>query len=184
LHFDDSKMWRRLGIAAALAALAACQPGGLDGVPGDADAAPPDAAPPPPDAFQAPDALIQDCENALPNNIAGHHGPPQYETCLNGCHDGVIGPKYTLAGTMFTSETSTVPVDGAAITIIDATGKRIVLRTAQNGNFWSQDTMTFPVTVWASACPTVQPMVMKVTSGDVSCNRSTCHDNNFRVHLP
>ena len=97
----------------------------------------------------------------------GHHNPGQ--NCLNGCHNH----GFTLAGTMTTTATSTTPLVGASITVKDANGKTFDMVTQANGNFYTKTAVAFPVTVIASACPSVHQMNASVTNG--GCNRTGCH---------
>jgi hypothetical protein len=103
--------------------------------------------------------------------------------CL-GCHTGQsAAPRWTLAGTLFDSRQGTAPLPGATISIVDAAGVELTLVTASNGNFYTQQPLTFPVTVSASKCPDTKAMTGKPGSGD--CN--SCHTANAsqgRIHLP
>lgn len=79
------------------------------------------------------------------------------------------------------------PVVGAAITFIDATGATGDMRSGTNGNFWWTLPVTFPVTLIASACPTIDRMSATITSNEGGCNRTGCHTASGgagRVHLP
>jgi hypothetical protein len=97
---------------------------------------------------------------------------------------GGEGPTFTLGGTVYDGVTSTTPVVGATVRVVDAAGNAIPLVTAQNGNFWTTAQITFPVTVSASRCPDVKPMVSPVTQAGGDCNMAGCHTSSFRVHLP
>jgi len=106
------------------------------------------------------------------------------QACL-GCHSGAnpsAGINMTLAGTMYTSATSTTPVVGATIKVTGANGTTITMVTGSNGDFYSTAAITFPATVVASKCPDTQTMPAQLTSG--SCNQSGCHTSGMRIHLP
>jgi hypothetical protein len=118
-----------------------------------------------------PDAssTVFQCRDKQPLTAVGdgHHHPG--ENCLNGCHNH----GFTLAGTMTTTATSTTALVGASITVKDANGKTFDMVTQANGNFYTTTSVTFPVTVIASACPSIRPMSSSVTAG--GCNRTGCH---------
>jgi hypothetical protein len=113
----------------------------------------------------------------------GNHNPG---TACMTCHAaGGDGPTWVLAGTAFTSAAGTAPMVGATIVVLDANGTRFELPTATNGNFWTQQTIAFPVTVEASQCPDSLAMVAQSASGD--CNSAGCHSvgsSSGRIHLP
>jgi hypothetical protein len=125
----------------------------------------PDAAVAQPDA---PTGGFQ-CRDKQPLTAVGdgHHHPG--ENCLNSCHNH----GFTLAGTMTTTATSTSPLVGASITVKDANGKTFDMVTQANGNFYTSTSVTFPVTVIASACPSIHAMGSSVTAG--GCNKTGCH---------
>ena len=57
------------------------------------------------------------CTKIVANPLTdGHHNPGQ--DCLNSCHNH----GFTLAGTLYTSGTGSTPINGATITVVDATG--------------------------------------------------------------
>jgi len=71
-------------------------------------------------------------------------------------------------------------VVGANLELTDAKGQQITLHTADNGNFYTTQAVTFPHTVRASKCPDSAEMPGSAPVG--SCN--TCHDATMRIHLP
>jgi hypothetical protein len=146
-----------------------------------ADAAPPDAEPLPDAAPPPPDAPppLPACDEPVNVQQSGHHFPGQ--DCTGLCHDGMAGPDWTVAGTLYTKAIGGVPIAGATITVKDANGKIVKMVSAQNGNFWTAAILEFPVTTWASECPDLIMMEAKTGGG---CNANNCHDNNFRVYLP
>ncbi|HTM22350.1 MAG TPA: hypothetical protein VL172_17640 [Kofleriaceae bacterium] len=118
---------------------------------------------------------------AAPNG-SGHHNAGQ--DCMN-CHAaGGEGPLFTLGGTLFSSVGGTAPVAGATITVHPATGADLALITASNGNFWSTQALTFPLTVGANGCPSVRTMPNPVAADGAGCNGAGCHDAGSRIHLP
>lgn len=172
----------------SMLALAACEvgditaraPGTADAqVPGAPDGAPsvgPDAAP-----GSGGDASTLACKDPVATQATGEHNPGT--TCMS-CHGAGGGaPRFTMGGTLYATATGGAPVVGATITMIDATGATIDVVSAKNGNFWAVQAVTYPVTVYASSCPNVQPMIAKSATGD--CN--SCHTSGVgpgTVHLP
>lgn len=108
---------------------------------------------------------------------SGHHNPG--EGCL-GCHQGGNAPRWTLAGTLYTKASGGATLSGATIEAVDAQGQVIRIVTSTNGNFYTGQAITFPVTVRASACPSSVAMVDPPNDGN--CN--SCHDAAMRIHLP
>jgi hypothetical protein len=135
-----------------------------------------------------PDAAgTEDCEPPVATAKDGHHNPGL--TCNTpGCHKvgatGAAAPPYTIGGTLYNDLEGTEPVGGATIIVLDAAGTEYKLVTSTNGNFWSIEPMTFPVTVSASRCPDTLPMVSPVTEAGGSCNQVSCHAGPMRVYLP
>jgi hypothetical protein len=144
----------------------------------DASIAQPDAAAPLPDASVAPDAGSS-CTPAVATADTGFHNPGL--DCTN-CHNGAVATLWTLSGTLYDGVAGANPVAGATIHVLDATGRRIDLITALNGNFYTSQAVAYPVTVSASLCPSTVPMIESVASGAPSCNG--CHGSGFRVHVP
>lgn len=115
-----------------------------------------------------------DCADPVEATSDGHH----YEglACL-GCHTGAGAPEFSLAGTLYADPDGTTPLDGFNVSFVDADGSRIDVVTSLNGNFYSADPITFPVTAFVSACPDVVPMPILLTLGD--CNG--CHVAGDRI---
>jgi hypothetical protein len=108
------------------------------------------------------------CKNVVsPAPTLGRHNPGK--SCFQSCHNH----GFTLAGTMTTTTTSTTPFVGASITVKDANGQTFDMVTQANGNFYTKTAVAFPVTVIASACPSIRPMGSNVTAG--GCNKTGCH---------
>jgi hypothetical protein len=127
------------------------------------------------------------CVNQVTSNIGdGHHNPGQ--DCMNGCHDH----GFTVAGTLFTSGTSTTAITGATITVVDQQGQTVTMVSQANGNFYSTTAVGFPLTVKAvSECPNIQSMPGTVSpetgsTTTVGCNSSSCHQPGQQgyIHLP
>jgi hypothetical protein len=131
------------------------------------DAGMPDAGAPPPPA------------TCIPSGTAGsgHHNPGM--DCMS-CHASVPGFQWTVAGTLFGAVSGGTAVSGATIEITDASGAKIDLVTADNGNFFTTQPVVFPLHVRASRCPADISMSSAVDQG--SCN--SCHGSAFRIHLP
>lgn len=122
-----------------------------------------------------PDATA--CINGVASPGDGHHNPGQ--DCL-GCHQNLVATKkWTVAGTLFASLSSSTPLRGATLEVIDANGTVLRLPTYDNGNFYTATPVVFPVTVRASDCPTGISMVGAAPQG--SCN--TCHGAGSHIHL-
>jgi hypothetical protein len=126
-------------------------------------------------------AAIFHCRDLVTTGLDnGHHRPG--EDCQSGCHDH----GFSLSGTLYSSASGGQPVVGAAITFIDATGYTGDMRSGTNGNFWWSLPVTFPVTLIASSCPTIDKMTATVPSNQGGCNGTGCHSAGGgagRVHL-
>lgn len=124
-------------------------------------------------AFKCRDPITTGLDN-------GHHNVGQ--DCQNGCHNH----GFYMSGTLYAAAGGGATVSGASITFVDAAGYTGDMHTSLNGNFWWSLPVTFPVTITASRCPDVKPMVMQVTEANAGCNKSGCHTNGGagRIHLP
>ena len=120
------------------------------------------------------------CRNQVNRVGSGNHHPG--EDCQGSCHNH----GFTLGGTMFSAANSTTPVVGATITIVDHAGKTFDIVSQANGNFYTSQPLAFPVTVTASECPSVSPMITQVTATMDGCNKGGCHviGAQGRIHLP
>lgn len=134
----------------------------------------------PADAGVASDAVGFACRNKVASVGSGHHNPGQ--DCQGSCHNH----GFTLGGTIYAAANTTTPLSGASITLTDAGGKSFDLVSQANGNFYTSQAIKFPVTVIASACPSVAPMVTQVTAAMDGCNQGGCHVTGAqgRIHLP
>lgn len=159
--------------------------GDMKPTPGDgglADGAPlppVDGAPIPPSdaATLPPDA--EACAPPAATVPSGVHNPGA--ACAT-CHDGSLAPLWTVSGTLYTDLAGSAPVPGATIHVTDATGQALDLVTADNGNFWTTQAVTPPLTVAASRCPQTARMISPATTGN--CNAAGCHDAGRRITLP
>jgi hypothetical protein len=133
-----------------------------------------------PDAGAGTDAAGFACRNKVASVGSGHHHPG--EDCQGSCHNH----GFTLGGTLFVAPGSATPLVGATVTVLDAAGKTIDVVSQANGNFYTAQAIAFPVTVTASECPSVAPMVTKVTATMDGCNKSGCHVAGAQgvIHLP
>ncbi len=103
------------------------------------------------------------------------------ENC-QGCHGGT-GPLYlgerrrhgrewTIAGTVYDPANPALGVEGAQVKISDAKGFSFSLRTNQAGNFYSRETVAFPLQACIERNGRTTCQQSPVTSG--SCN--ACHN--------
>jgi hypothetical protein len=116
------------------------------------------------------------CKNAATPSSNGHHNPGQ--DCLNGCHNH----GFTLAGTLYDAAGATA-LPGGSITVKDANGATFDMVAQQNGNFYTSKSIAFPITVYASSCPTSTPMTAAITTGNGGCNKSGCHASGGQGHV-
>jgi hypothetical protein len=126
------------------------------------------------------DAVGFTCRNQVARVGSGQHNAGQ--DCQGSCHNH----GFTLAGTIYAAANTTTALSGASITITDAGGKSFDVVSQANGNFYTSQAIKFPVTVTASACPSVAPMVTQVTATMDGCNKGGCHVTGAqgRIHLP
>jgi hypothetical protein len=164
----------------------ALPPGADGGGPAPSDAAPPpkvDGSAPAVDAGAKDAAAPVDagaCINGVASPGSGHHDPGQ--DCKS-CHDNLgANRKWTVAGTLYAGVNSNTPVVGATIEVVDATNKVLQLVTYSNGNFYTLQSVTYPLKVRATKCPSNVPMNGSVANG--SCNAGGCHEAGNRIHLP
>jgi len=119
-----------------------------------------------------------DCIPEAAANGTGEHNPGT--ACLQ-CHGAGQGPSFTLAGTVYDGLTSDVPRAGVTVLLTDADGVEISMTTSDNGNFWTNQPIAFPVTTSTSSCPTTNPMITAVQSAGADCNSAGCHTAGFRI---
>jgi len=122
-----------------------------------------------------------DCDQPVTSGLAsGEHNAGR--NCLD-CHDGNHGaPHWTAAGTIYTAATGGAALPGATLHLTDDTGNEIILVSAANGNFWTTESITFPLHARASSCPSTRQMGGAIPDG--GCNQSGCHDSARRIALP
>jgi hypothetical protein len=134
-----------------------------------------------------PDALVADpnCEPAGTSPGNGMHNAGR--NCITaGCHDGNSRPpKWTIAGTLYSDRAGSGIIPGATMVFTDANGTEVKIITADNGNFYTGQAITFPVTAKASLCPNSITDPMMITEADAACNATGCHDiGGRRIFLP
>jgi hypothetical protein len=168
-------MHRLAALSFALSSLSACVVGDPDPGQQRPVGTDPDAGG---DPVSEPDAGWDDCAppaTVLPN---GNHNAGQ--ACLD-CHNGTgQAPRWTVAGTLYTTIQGASPAAGATIFVTDASGAELELITASNGNFYTSTPVQFPLTVAASKCPDTRQMTGRPQLGN--CN--SCHGQGMRIHLP
>jgi hypothetical protein len=119
------------------------------------------------------------CINQQASPGDGHHNPGA--DCMNGCHNH----GFTLAGTLYNSVNGGTAVIGATIVVKDANNQTVKMVSMNNGNFYTSTQVAFPLTVLATSCPNLTPMVAQVAGpGPAGCNKTGCHTSGNRIHLP
>lgn len=78
---------------------------------------------------------------------------------------------WSIAGTAFTDIDGTGPLQGAVIRVTDATGAEISLNSNRAGNFYTERTITFPITATITSGGQTREMSQEVETG--ACN--SCH---------
>jgi hypothetical protein len=100
---------------------------------------------------------------------------------MNGCHNH----GFTIAGTVFSSASGSTAVTGATIRVVDANNQTVDIVSQLNGNFYTSTPVTFPLTVLATSCPTVDHMTATVAgTSTIGCNKSGCHTSGNWIHIP
>jgi hypothetical protein len=132
------------------------------------------------------DGNTADCDPAVTEGLPAAHHNPGLACATAGCHAEPVGlnaPAYTAAGTVYVDVGGSAPVSGATVRLIDANDTEVVIVTASDGNFWTEQALVFPINAQASRCPDNVAMVSQITAGPVSCNASGCH-GVMRLHVP
>jgi hypothetical protein len=52
-----------------------------------------------------------------------------------------------------------------------------------NGNFYTSQAIAFPISVYASECPTSTPMTATIATGNGGCNKLGCHATGAQGHI-
>jgi hypothetical protein len=114
--------------------------------------------------------LLTGCESEEDASCGGDGSTmcPGYD-CLD-CHGS-----FKVAGTVFSAADSTATVSGVTVTIGQATGPDVILTSNSAGNFYTTQTLTFPLTVTVGA----ETMMGPITTGNGGCN--TCHSSGNRI---
>ncbi len=110
-------------------------------------------------------------EGCGPNSCSGEGGSMLPGANCLGCHTGGEQGKFTAAGTVFTDSNGSGKSSGAIVTITDASGRSITLTTNSVGNFYTTQSLTFPITAEVEQGGFTSAMSSEVTTG--ACN--TCH---------
>lgn len=113
-----------------------------------------------------PDAVVAACKPANILHGDGHHNAGM--DCMSSCHNH----GFSLAGTLYLADGVT-PASNATVTVVDKNGFSQDIIASTNGNFFSYLPVTYPVTIQASMCPSIQVMITPATTG--GCNSSACH---------
>jgi hypothetical protein len=122
-----------------------------------------------------------------PIQAAATYSHNQGLDCLS-CHQNQnlnIAAQYrwNIAGTLWMDPYGVSPRAGATVQVVDATGLAVKMVTDSNGNFYSSQAVTMPLSALASACPGPnQKMNQNVVAG--SCNGMGCHDATHPMVLP
>jgi hypothetical protein len=106
------------------------------------------------------------CVNGQSGYGDGHHNTGR--SCFQSCHNH----GFTLAGSIYQSATALIPFAGANIEVTDSNGTVTNLLVQQNGNFYTSAAISFPVTIYASDCPSAAKMTALATN---DCNAGNCH---------
>lgn len=130
--------------------------------------------------------------DALGGEAAGVAPGPRHragQPCL-ACHDG-RGPgnsNFSIAGTIYATRSGAAALDGAQVTVQDATGAQRVLRTNDVGNFYIETkewSPTFPLFVRLDFNGKKKIMQTRI---DLTASCGFCHagprPNGDPVHMP
>jgi hypothetical protein len=177
----------RILVATAFALTASCLPGVTSNKGGGDDQTPVDASTKAIDGGSGgphwTDAALHDGAMVACVEPQTGYGNGQHNTgkdCLGSCHNH----GFTVAGTVYESATDNTGYAGATVTIVDKNGTSIPLVVQANGNFYTTESVAFPVTVTASNCPYAASMTAAASTG--ACN--SCHAQSGgtagQIHLP
>jgi hypothetical protein len=130
-------------------------------------------------AAAACDPVNDNAVDALGGEASGVGKGPLHrpgQPCLL-CHDGALGnpPRFTVAGTIFQTDSSRTPASDATVKLTDKNGATTALVTNEAGNFYASPgdfDPVFPLSVVVSFQGTEQKM-SSLINGDGSC--ATCH---------
>jgi hypothetical protein len=94
------------------------------------------------------------------------------QDCMQ-CHKGDIAPLWTVSGTLFRDPASQpdAGLEDGQVLITDAAHRTLTLSTNGAGNFYTAETLQFPIRVQAQVGSRRMAMSSAVTNG--SCN--SCH---------
>jgi hypothetical protein len=96
------------------------------------------------------------------------------ENCQDCHRSGGDATAWTAAGTVFTNPSDPVSagVRGARVSLTDANGKTVTMNTAQGGNFYTREPLSFPLVARLEKDGVTRVMSLPVPDG--ACNR--CHN--------
>ncbi len=109
----------------------------------------------------------------------GHHNAGLDCMSCHNANDPNIS-QFTVAGTLYSALTGGSAVAGATVEVTDSTGKVLPLLTGSNGNFYTEQPLTPPLMVRATACPA--DLHMQSASQTGACN--SCHNGTNQIHVP
>jgi hypothetical protein len=163
-----------LGAAVLLAACGGSSNNDQDAVAGSDATAGSDAAAQQDAASQADAAPSPDADTCPNPPSPGPSGMNGGRNCLT-CHSN-----FTLAGTLYASINGGSVVPSATVKITDSNSQVLELVTGLDGNFYTSQSLAFPVSIQIDKCPDTVSMPAQATQG--GCN--SCHNDGNRIHLP
>ncbi len=105
------------------------------------------------------------------------------EDCLS-CHNSGNNA-FTLAGTVFTDGTaSSSGLSGVTLTVTDSKGATVTLTSNSVGNFFTSQSLTFPVNIALTSGSSSASMSAASRGGCNSCHGTGSGDSAGRVHVP
>lgn len=112
-------------------------------------------------------------EGCEPGSCDGEGGQMLPGSDCLACHDGSgeEAPRWTAAGTAFADPDGLSPLDGATVRITDANGDVVELTTNAAGNFYTSQSLAFPIDAEIDAAGETRSMGSSVDVG--GCN--SCH---------
>jgi hypothetical protein len=117
--------------------------------------------------------------SCIPAATGGPTGMDSGQPCLS-CHASSYAPSMTVAGTLYSAPTGGTAVSGATVTITDSNNAVIAMVTGSSGNFYTNATIAYPITISISKCPDTVTNPAPSEIGE--CN--SCHDSSMQIHFP
>ena len=128
--------------------------------------------------------------NLTPGTAHGHGGnladTRAGQSCVvGGCHlDGVGGPAFEMAGTVYQDNAGTIAAPGVTVRVFPAGSTTpITSLTDTAGNFYfapGQLLNAYPATTETTACPSTKKMVAQLLTDSATggnCNKAGCHSS-------